>query len=112
GRGEAGIVEVVAPAIGGGKPLPQPSMETERRELRRLDRRDQHLLLARRNEPAGLGQPGKAGVTKQIGLGSDEVHFSGISRQRDLMWEARCLISTSFQALRVLASHLPFGLDR
>src|SRR5438128_10469895 len=52
-------------------------MEAKRPEFRRVDRRDQHLLLARRDKRVGLGQPGKAGFTKQIGLGSNEAHSFG-----------------------------------
>jgi hypothetical protein len=52
-------------------------MEMEGREISRVDRRDQRLLLARRDERVGLGQPGKAGFTKQIRLDSDAVHSSG-----------------------------------
>src|SRR5215472_14172419 len=76
GRGEAGILEVVAPAIGRGKPLPQPPVITEGRELRRVDRRDQPLLLARRDKCVGQEQPGNPGFTKQIQLGSDGTHSS------------------------------------
>src|SRR5271166_6005593 len=64
GRSEARVVEVVAPTVGGGQPLTQPSMEAEGREFRRVDRGDQHLLLAGCDERSGLGQPGKSWFTK------------------------------------------------
>ena len=32
-RGEAGVIEVVIPTVGGSKPLPEPAMKAERREL-------------------------------------------------------------------------------
>jgi len=51
-------------------------MEAEGREFGRIDRRDQHLLLTRRDDGVGLGQPCKLRLTKQIGLGSDEVALS------------------------------------
>src|SRR5690348_11253454 len=49
-------------------------MKAEGREFRRVDRHDQHLLLAGRDDGISLRQPRKLCLTEQIGLGSDEVH--------------------------------------
>ena len=64
GRGKAPVVEVVAPAVNSGQPFALPLMETEGRQRRRVDRRDQRLLLFECDDRAGLRQPGKAGFGK------------------------------------------------
>ena len=50
--------------------------------------RDQRALLGSRDDGAGLGQSGKAWLTKQIGLGSDQGHSSGSWCRLHPMWAA------------------------
>ena len=56
GRSEARRVEIVAPAIRGGQAFSGPSVEAERRQFRRVDRRDQGLFLARCDDTLRLRQ--------------------------------------------------------
>src|SRR5271163_363737 len=111
GRGEAGIVKVVSPAVGGGQPLTEPSMELEGREFRRVDRRDQHLLLAGCDDGISLRQPREAGLTEQIRLGSDQGHYAGNRCRVRLCGKRDARSRLRFKASVVVASCSPFGLD-
>ena len=73
--GEAVVVEVVTPSIGGGQAL-TGHVETERRDSAASIDAIKLLLLAGRDDCAGLRQSGKARPTEQIGLASCAAHSS------------------------------------
>ena len=80
---EARRFEIVAPAERGGQALAEPSLEAERRQFRRVDRRDQGLFLARCDDTVRLRQTRESRQFEQVRLHARHVHpFPGHHDQR------------------------------
>src|SRR5262249_44811025 len=71
-RAEARLVEVIAPAEGGGEPLALPPVIAKRRQRRRVDSGNQRLLLAWPNDVICLGKAGQVRLVEQVGLGGQQ----------------------------------------
>src|SRR5690606_36166949 len=66
GRAKGTVVEIIAPAEGGGEPLADPSLELKRRKRLLVDLRDQRSLLLRADDRVSIAQPWKDRCVEEI----------------------------------------------
>jgi hypothetical protein len=77
GRTEVPRIQVVPPPVGGGQALPEPSVEAEWRQRRRVDAGDQRPLLSWCDNRFAPRQACRARTVEQIGLVINGGRYTG-----------------------------------